>query len=152
MNAPDAGTIKEFLVNEEDTVTVGLEIVKLELGGAHGGEAQASQQPKSSASAEQPAPSDDKAGQKPAEPAAPDRQASDKASQSAPDPPAREPKEPSSPPSQTEAQKPGAAGAKPSRPEPAAAQDSKAADTKSGSTNRDERRVSSYCYAVEVRP
>ncbi|GKT82842.1 2-oxoglutarate dehydrogenase e2 component [Colletotrichum tofieldiae] len=30
---PEAGTIKEFLVNEEDTVTVGQDIVKMELGG-----------------------------------------------------------------------------------------------------------------------
>ncbi|CCC09419.1 hypothetical protein SMACR_08326 [Sordaria macrospora] len=34
VNAPEAGTIKEFLVNEEDTVTVGQGIVRLELGGA----------------------------------------------------------------------------------------------------------------------
>ncbi|CAL5866630.1 uncharacterized protein PFLUO_LOCUS839 [Penicillium psychrofluorescens] len=34
VNAPDSGTIKEFLVSEEDTVTVGQDIVKLELGGA----------------------------------------------------------------------------------------------------------------------
>ncbi|ROT37928.1 2-oxoacid dehydrogenase acyltransferase [Sodiomyces alkalinus F11] len=34
INAPEAGTIKEFLVNEEDTVTVGQDILKLELGGA----------------------------------------------------------------------------------------------------------------------
>ncbi len=33
VNAPEAGTIKEFLVNEEDTVTVGQDLVKLELGG-----------------------------------------------------------------------------------------------------------------------
>ncbi|KAJ0164677.1 Succinyltransferase component of 2-oxoglutarate dehydrogenase complex [Colletotrichum tanaceti] len=33
VNAPEAGTIKEFLVNEEDTVTVGQDIVKMELGG-----------------------------------------------------------------------------------------------------------------------
>ncbi|KAL1851772.1 2-oxoglutarate dehydrogenase complex E2 component [Paecilomyces lecythidis] len=33
VNAPEAGTIKEFLVSEEDTVTVGQEIIKLELGG-----------------------------------------------------------------------------------------------------------------------
>ncbi|KAL1596110.1 2-oxoglutarate dehydrogenase complex E2 component [Nothophoma quercina] len=33
LNAPQAGTIKEFLVNEEDTVTVGQDVVKLELGG-----------------------------------------------------------------------------------------------------------------------
>lgn len=34
VNAPEAGTIKEFLVNEEDTVTVGQDILRLELGGA----------------------------------------------------------------------------------------------------------------------
>lgn len=34
VNAPEAGTIKEFLVNEEDTVTVGQDIIRLELGGA----------------------------------------------------------------------------------------------------------------------
>lgn len=34
VNAPDAGTIKEFLVNEEDTVTVGQDLLRLELGGA----------------------------------------------------------------------------------------------------------------------
>lgn len=34
VNAPEAGTIREFLANEEDTVTVGQDIVRLELGGA----------------------------------------------------------------------------------------------------------------------
>ena len=34
VNAPEAGTIKEFLANEEDTVTVGQDLVRLELGGA----------------------------------------------------------------------------------------------------------------------
>ncbi|KAM0321294.1 hypothetical protein ACHAQA_010187 [Verticillium albo-atrum] len=37
VNAPEAGTIKEFLVNEEDTVSVGQDIVRLELGGAPSG-------------------------------------------------------------------------------------------------------------------
>ena len=32
MNAPVAGTITKFLVNEEDTVTVGQDLLKLELG------------------------------------------------------------------------------------------------------------------------
>ncbi|KAF1839548.1 dihydrolipoamide succinyltransferase [Decorospora gaudefroyi] len=55
VNAPEAGTIKEFLVNEEDTVTVGQEIVKLELGGApSGGEKQeAPEEPKEPAPKEQ---------------------------------------------------------------------------------------------------
>lgn len=34
VNAPEAGTIKEFLANEEDTVTVGQDLVRIELGGA----------------------------------------------------------------------------------------------------------------------
>lgn len=34
VNAPEAGTIKEFLVKEEDTVTVGQDLLRLELGGA----------------------------------------------------------------------------------------------------------------------
>ncbi|EQL28517.1 hypothetical protein RJZ56_006087 [Blastomyces dermatitidis] len=34
VNAPEAGTIKEFLASEEDTVTVGQDLVKLETGGA----------------------------------------------------------------------------------------------------------------------
>jgi 2-oxoglutarate dehydrogenase E2 component (dihydrolipoamide succinyltransferase) len=33
VNAPAAGTIKEFLANEEDTVTVGQDLVRIELGG-----------------------------------------------------------------------------------------------------------------------
>ncbi|KAK4108135.1 dihydrolipoamide succinyltransferase [Canariomyces notabilis] len=33
VNAPEAGTIKEFLVNEEDTVTVGQDLLRIELGG-----------------------------------------------------------------------------------------------------------------------
>ncbi|CAN9091910.1 unnamed protein product [Alternaria alternata] len=54
VNAPEAGTIKEFLVNEEDTVTVGQEIVKLEAGGApEGGKKEASEQPKEPASKDQ---------------------------------------------------------------------------------------------------
>ncbi|PNY23412.1 Dihydrolipoyllysine-residue succinyltransferase component [Tolypocladium capitatum] len=34
VNAPEAGIIKEFLVNEEDTVTVGQDLVRIELGGS----------------------------------------------------------------------------------------------------------------------
>jgi 2-oxoglutarate dehydrogenase E2 component (dihydrolipoamide succinyltransferase) len=33
VNAPQAGTIKEFLAQEEDTVTVGQDLIRLELGG-----------------------------------------------------------------------------------------------------------------------
>ncbi|KAJ5692073.1 Dihydrolipoyllysine-residue succinyltransferase [Penicillium macrosclerotiorum] len=47
VNAPESGTIKEFLVNEEDTVTVGQDLVKMELGGA-------APEPKKEDSAEKP--------------------------------------------------------------------------------------------------
>ena len=70
MNAPEAGTIKEFLVNEEDTVTVGQDLVKLELGDApEGGKKEAvPEQPKESA-AEKPKESEP-APEKPKEPQA----------------------------------------------------------------------------------
>jgi len=54
VNAPDAGTIKEFLVNEEDTVTVGQDLVKMEIGGEpSSGEGKAQSEPKQPASEEQ---------------------------------------------------------------------------------------------------
>ena len=60
MNAPEAGTIKEFLANEEDTVTVGQDLVKLEIGGVAEGsdKKQGSSEPKTSASEEQATSSD----------------------------------------------------------------------------------------------
>ncbi|KAF2459583.1 dihydrolipoyllysine-residue succinyltransferase [Lineolata rhizophorae] len=59
VNAPEAGTIKEFLVKEEDTVTVGQDLVKLELGGEPSGgqEETAKEEPKEPAPKEQEAPS-----------------------------------------------------------------------------------------------
>jgi 2-oxoglutarate dehydrogenase E2 component (dihydrolipoamide succinyltransferase) len=48
VNAPEAGTIKEFLANEEDTVTVGQDLVRLEPGGApEGGDKQGQEEAKS---------------------------------------------------------------------------------------------------------
>ncbi|PMD14105.1 putative Dihydrolipoyllysine-residue succinyltransferase component of 2-oxoglutarate dehydrogenase complex, mitochondrial [Hyaloscypha hepaticicola] len=60
VNAPEAGTIKEFLANEEDTVTVGQDLVRLELGGApSGGEKEkADAEPKDPASKDQSTSSD----------------------------------------------------------------------------------------------
>ncbi|TVY43857.1 Dihydrolipoyllysine-residue succinyltransferase component of 2-oxoglutarate dehydrogenase complex, mitochondrial [Lachnellula occidentalis] len=62
VNAPEAGTIKEFLVNEEDTVTVGQDLLRLELGGAPEGgkEEKAGSTPKEPASSEKPTSSDPK--------------------------------------------------------------------------------------------
>ncbi|MCJ1330971.1 2-oxoglutarate dehydrogenase complex E2 component [Thelotrema lepadinum] len=53
VNAPEAGTLKELLVNEEDTVTVGQDIGKIEPGGEPSGDNQAGQQPKEPAPEEQ---------------------------------------------------------------------------------------------------
>ena len=54
VNAPEAGTIKEFLVNEEDTVTVGQDLLKLELGGEpSGGAKEAKEETKEPAPKEQ---------------------------------------------------------------------------------------------------
>jgi 2-oxoglutarate dehydrogenase E2 component (dihydrolipoamide succinyltransferase) len=55
VNAPQAGTIKEFLANEEDTVTVGQDLVKLELGGepSGGDKQEAKQEVKEPASSDQ---------------------------------------------------------------------------------------------------
>lgn len=62
VNALEAGTIKEFLVNEGDTVTVGQEIAKIEPGEGGGGGAkeakEAKEEPKAPASEKQPTSSD----------------------------------------------------------------------------------------------
>ncbi|KAK4694907.1 hypothetical protein P7C71_g2744, partial [Lecanoromycetidae sp. Uapishka_2] len=60
VNAPEAGTIKEFLANEEDTVTVGQDLLKMELGGPPaGGEKQkGGSEPKAAAPSDQPSSSD----------------------------------------------------------------------------------------------
>ncbi|KAL8783798.1 MAG: hypothetical protein Q9195_009280 [Heterodermia aff. obscurata] len=60
VNAPEAGTVKEYLASEEDTVTVGQDLVKIELGGSpKDGEKQtAGQEPKEPAPQEQPSSSD----------------------------------------------------------------------------------------------
>jgi 2-oxoglutarate dehydrogenase E2 component (dihydrolipoamide succinyltransferase) len=54
VNAPEAGVIKELLVNEEDTVTVGQDLAKIEPGGAPEAKEEASEKPKEPAAAEQP--------------------------------------------------------------------------------------------------
>ncbi|GJC91805.1 dihydrolipoyllysine-residue succinyltransferase [Colletotrichum higginsianum] len=56
VNAPEAGTIKEFLVNEEDTVTVGQDIVKMELGGEKSSESSSSGDKKEAAEKPKPKP------------------------------------------------------------------------------------------------
>ncbi|KAI9773471.1 MAG: 2-oxoglutarate dehydrogenase complex E2 component [Geoglossum simile] len=61
VNAPEAGTIKELLASEEDTVTVGQDLLKLELGGVpkgNGNNTEAKEQPKEPPSTKQHASSD----------------------------------------------------------------------------------------------
>ncbi|CAN9089031.1 unnamed protein product [Alternaria alternata] len=118
VNAPEAGTIKEFLVNEEDTVTVGQEIVKLEAGGApEGGKKEASEQPKEPASKDQETSSQSEGQQEQSQPK----------EESKPEPPKQESKP--QPPKQE---------SKPAPPK----KDSKAEETKPATPgSREERRV-----------
>ncbi|KAF2730271.1 dihydrolipoyllysine-residue succinyltransferase component of 2-oxoglutarate dehydrogenase-like protein complex [Polyplosphaeria fusca] len=126
VNAPEAGTIKEFLVNEEDTVTVGQDLVKLELGGEPSGDAkqEAKDSPKEPASSEQQTSSQPEGGQE-----------KQKAQQEKPQPAKEEPK-PSPPPQKSESKPAGA----PSKP--AASKEPKEEPKKESTPgNRDERRV-----------
>ena len=89
MNAPQAGTIKEFLAQEEDTVTVGQDLVRLELGGEP--------KPKEESKPAEPkesTPSESKPAQKD-EPSPPKKEG-------APPPPQEQPKKASPPPKQPE--------------------------------------------------
>ncbi len=101
MNGPEAGTIKVFLVNEEYTVTVGQDLVRIELGGAPSGDnskpaASESEEPaKKEEEPKQPAP------EKPAEPESkpePKAQASKPAPQEKKEAPAKQSSQPSQPP------------------------------------------------------
>ncbi|KAJ4291495.1 2-oxoglutarate dehydrogenase complex E2 component [Collariella sp. IMI 366227] len=82
VNAPEAGVIKEFLVNEEDTVTVGQDLLRLELGGAPSGDKPAEdakaapkEEPKKEAAPEQTkAPEPKPQETKPAAPASPKKE------------------------------------------------------------------------------
>ena len=71
MNAPEAGVIKELLVKEEDTVTVGQEIAKIEPGAEATGEAPTSSESKQpaveekSTTSEKEPPGESKEGQPP---------------------------------------------------------------------------------------
>ena len=71
VNSPGAGTIKEFLVNAEDTVTVGQELAKLELGGEPSGtkSEEGKQEPKEPAPTEQKTSSQPQGGQEQEQPA-----------------------------------------------------------------------------------
>ncbi|PSN62918.1 dihydrolipoamide succinyltransferase [Corynespora cassiicola Philippines] len=118
VNAPEAGTIKEFLVNEEDTVTVGQDLVKLELGGApSGGKKEAAkEEPKEPAPKEQETSSQSQGEQEKPQPTK---------EESKPEPPKQESKPAPPPPRPSPAKEPKEAEAK-KEPQPG---------------NREERRV-----------
>ena len=132
VNAPEQGTIKEFLANEEDTVTVGQDIVKMELGGAPAGgkKEQGGQEPKEPAADKQPTSSDpepkkDESKESESPPSAPKEEP---AQDPRPSPP---PKKPSAPaPKPQESKKPGPGP----RPEPKPKDDAPLG-------NREERKV-----------
>jgi 2-oxoglutarate dehydrogenase E2 component (dihydrolipoamide succinyltransferase) len=126
VNAPEAGIIKEFLVNEEDTVTVGQDIVKLEAGGApEGGKKEASEQPKEPASKDQETSSQPEGQQEQSQPK--EEQSEAPKEESKPEPPKQESKP--QPPKQE---------SKPAPPK----KDSKAEETKPATPgSREERRV-----------
>ena len=97
INAPESGTIKELLVNEEDTVTVGQDVAIIETGAAPPESSTESSEPKKPAGedAEQAPP---EAQSKPEEkPAPPKEQNADKAEQPKKQAPPPKPAQPSQP-------------------------------------------------------
>lgn len=94
MNAPEAGTIKEFLVNEEDTVTVGQDLVKIEAGGAPSGgkKEEASQETKEPASKDQETSSQPSGEQEQSAPKQEEKQPEAPKQESKPEPPKQESK------------------------------------------------------------
>ncbi|KAM0300101.1 hypothetical protein HYE67_006341 [Fusarium culmorum] len=70
VNATEAGTIKEFLVAEEDTVTVGQDLVRIELGGEPSGDKKEApkEEPKKSESESKPEPKQESAPEPKKEP------------------------------------------------------------------------------------
>ncbi|KAI9708522.1 MAG: 2-oxoglutarate dehydrogenase complex E2 component [Bogoriella megaspora] len=136
VNAPTAGTIKEFLVKEEDTVTVGQELAKLEPGGAPSGgkEQEAKQEPKEPAPKEQETssqPSGEQEQSKPEQPKEekkPEPPKEEKKPESKPEPP-KEEKKPEPKPQPPKQEK---------KPEPSKESEAK---TESPYGSREERRV-----------
>ena len=125
VNAPEAGTIKEFLVKEEDTVAVGQDILKMDAGAPppeQGAKKQEKPEPE-----ESPSQSERKSAPQPRERTEP-KQVSQ---ESKPEPSEQQPK-PSAPPPKQPEQKP-KDGAKPVDPNPS--------ESSQGLGGREERRV-----------
>ncbi|KAH8819589.1 hypothetical protein F5884DRAFT_658081 [Xylogone sp. PMI_703] len=93
VNAPEAGVIKEFLANEEDTVVVGQDLVRIELGG-------------SSDSGAKEAESKDESTPSEAEPSKDEPKETKQSSQAPPPPPPEEKKPDQKPESKKDTSKP----------------------------------------------
>ncbi|KAI9788643.1 MAG: 2-oxoglutarate dehydrogenase complex E2 component [Peltula sp. TS41687] len=140
VNAPEAGTIKEFLAKEEDTVTVGQDLVKMELGeGAGGKEAEpekAGQEPKAPASKDQPTASDPNPSKK-----------DSKETSSQPSPPSPSPSEKKRDPPQESKREPKESSAPSPSPQPSSSPSPKSESSKASTGSdspfgkREERRV-----------
>ncbi|KAI9844499.1 MAG: 2-oxoglutarate dehydrogenase complex E2 component [Sclerophora amabilis] len=144
VNAPEPGTIKEYLAKEEDTVTVGQDLVKMEVGGAPSGgsEQKAESSAKEPASKDQATASDpepSKEDPKPKEETSAPKQGSSSSPPSPPPPPPAKEKKPQEPEKSPEAPK------KETQPPPKQS-DSQKPDPKSSADqstpgSREERRV-----------
>ncbi|KAF1810603.1 dihydrolipoamide succinyltransferase [Eremomyces bilateralis CBS 781.70] len=127
VNAPEAGTIKKFLVNEEDTVTVGQDLLLLDAGG---------EKPQEDPKKEE-APAAPKAPEEPPKPKEEPTPAPPK-EEPTPAPPKEETKQPSPPPPPPQQAKPTPPPQPKPKQEPKKPEPSKAAP---GFGNREERRV-----------
>lgn len=133
VNAPAAGTIKEFLAKEEDNVTVGQDLVKLELGGEPGQKAEtANEEPKAPAPESQPSASETSGQKEESKPKEEPKQESK---------PTEEPKQESKPEPKKEEPKP--QPKQESKPEPKKESKPKESESKMESPygSREERRI-----------
>jgi 2-oxoglutarate dehydrogenase E2 component (dihydrolipoamide succinyltransferase) len=140
VNAPEAGTIKEFLAKEEDTVTVGQDLVKLEAGGEPGEKAApAKEDPKSPAEEEQKTSSQPEGGKEESKPE-PSKE-EPKPEESKPEPP-KEQSKPPPPPAQPKQPEPPKKAPEPPKKAPESKKDEPSPRTsESPIGSREERRV-----------
>lgn len=144
VNAPEAGTIKEFLVNEEDTVNVGQDIVKMETGGKPSGDKaeKAGSEPKDAASSEQETSSQPEGG----------KEKESSKEEKKPEPKKDEPKQESKPAPKQESMPEPPKPKEETKPAPPAKKSDKKDDKpkqESAYGNRDERRVSLFAYLTQ---
>ena len=142
VNAPEAGTLKEFLVNEEDTVSVGQDIVKMELGGAPSDGNKAGESPKEPAPEEQKTSSDK--GQEKPEPKQDQPSKDEKPSEPTKDSAAETPKPKEEPPAQDQKKPEPRKQEPPSASPPSKPSEAKGKGSEGLLGNREERRVSQF--------